>query len=75
MTAPRRPTPMAKEVGGTSPFGTRRPMPVYMERSNGELPYLYLNGGRHGYDSPAIVSSPLPREASSPSLWSGALGE
>jgi Cys-tRNA(Pro) deacylase len=37
------------QVGGTSPFGTRRRMPVYMERSIGELPYVYVNGGRRGY--------------------------
>ena len=37
------------QVGGTSPFGTRRRMPVYMERSIVELPYLYINGGRKGY--------------------------
>lgn len=37
------------QVGGTSPFGTRRAMPVYMERTIAELPYLYVNGGRRGY--------------------------
>ncbi|MEP6702776.1 MAG: Cys-tRNA(Pro) deacylase [Betaproteobacteria bacterium] len=37
------------QVGGTSPFGTRRPMPVYMERSIAELPRIYINGGRRGY--------------------------
>jgi Cys-tRNA(Pro) deacylase len=37
------------QVGGTSPFGTRKPMPVYAERSIAELPYLYINGGRRGY--------------------------
>jgi Cys-tRNA(Pro) deacylase len=37
------------QVGGTSPFGTRRPMPVYMERGIAELAYLYVNGGRRGY--------------------------
>lgn len=37
------------QVGGTSPFGTRRSMPVYMERSIVELAYLYVNGGRRGY--------------------------
>ncbi len=37
------------QVGGTSPFGTRRAMLVYMERSIAELPYLYVNGGRKGY--------------------------
>jgi Cys-tRNA(Pro) deacylase len=37
------------QVGGTSPFGTRRAMPVYVQSSIGELPYLYVNGGRRGY--------------------------
>ena len=37
------------QVGGTSPFGTRRAMPVYMERSIAELPRVYINGGRRGY--------------------------
>jgi len=37
------------QVGGTSPFGTRKAMPVYMERSIGDLAYLYVNGGRKGY--------------------------
>lgn len=37
------------QVGGTSPFGTRRPLPVYLERSVLELPVLYLNGGRRGF--------------------------
>jgi len=37
------------QVGGTSPFGTRRTMPTYMERSIAALPYLYVNGGRRGY--------------------------
>lgn len=36
-------------VGGTSPFGTRRQMPVYMEETIAELPRIYLNGGRRGY--------------------------
>ncbi len=36
-------------VGGTSPFGTRRPMPVYMEASIQELPRVYVNGGKRGY--------------------------
>lgn len=35
-------------VGGTSPFGTRKPLPVYMERSITELPAIYINGGRRG---------------------------
>jgi Cys-tRNA(Pro) deacylase len=37
------------QVGGTSPFGTRRAMPVYMERSICELPRIYVNGGRRGF--------------------------
>lgn len=36
-------------VGGTSPFGTRRAMPVYMEETILELPKIYLNGGKRGY--------------------------
>jgi Cys-tRNA(Pro) deacylase len=36
-------------IGGTSPFGTRRAMPVYLERSVLELPRIYINGGRRGY--------------------------
>ena len=37
------------QVGGTSPFGTRRAMPVYMERTIADLPRIYINGGRRGY--------------------------
>ena len=36
-------------VGGTSPFGAKRAMPVYMERSIADLPRIYVNGGRRGY--------------------------
>jgi Cys-tRNA(Pro) deacylase len=36
-------------VGGTSPFGTRKPMPVYMERSILDLPKVYINGGARGF--------------------------
>ncbi len=36
-------------VGGTSPFGTRRAMPVYMEETILELPRIYINGGKRGY--------------------------
>ena len=36
-------------VGGTSPFGTRKAMPVYLERSVLALPRIYINGGRRGY--------------------------
>jgi Cys-tRNA(Pro) deacylase len=37
------------QVGGTSPFGTRKAMPVYMQRTIADLPYVYINGGRRGY--------------------------
>jgi Cys-tRNA(Pro) deacylase len=37
------------QVGGTSPFGTRKAMPVYLQRTVTALPYLYVNGGRRGY--------------------------
>lgn len=36
-------------VGGTSPFGTRKPMPTYLERTVLDLPRIYINGGRRGY--------------------------
>ncbi|WP_426192635.1 aminoacyl-tRNA deacylase [Massilia sp. DWR3-1-1] len=36
-------------VGGTSPFGTRKLLPVYVERSILDLPTIYINGGRRGY--------------------------
>ncbi|MGE3277711.1 MAG: aminoacyl-tRNA deacylase [Vicinamibacterales bacterium] len=35
-------------VGGTSPFGTRKPLPVYVERTILDLPRIYINGGRRG---------------------------
>ena len=36
-------------VGGTSPFATRRTMPVYIEATILDLPRIYINGGRRGY--------------------------
>lgn len=36
-------------VGGTSPFGARKQMPVYLEASILYLPKIYLNGGKRGY--------------------------
>lgn len=42
------------QVGGTSPFGTRRVMPVYVERSILDLDRIYINGGRRGF----LVSLP-----------------
>lgn len=37
------------QVGGTSPFGLRKAMPIYVERSILGLARIYLNGGRRGY--------------------------
>jgi Cys-tRNA(Pro) deacylase len=37
------------QVGGTSPFGTRKQLPVYLERSILDLPKIYVNGGRRGF--------------------------
>jgi Cys-tRNA(Pro) deacylase len=37
------------QIGGTSPFGTRKAMPIYLEKSVLELPRIYVNGGRRGY--------------------------
>lgn len=36
-------------VGGTSPFGTRKPLVIYLERSICELPRIYINGGKRGF--------------------------
>lgn len=37
------------QVGGTSPFGTHRAMPVYCEAGIAALPRIYINGGKRGY--------------------------
>ena len=56
-------------VGGTSPFGTRKPLPIYMERTIADLDRLYINGGRRGFlvsMTPADlvrVLSPTPVDA------------
>lgn len=36
-------------VGGCSPFGTRKQMPVCMEQTILDLPLIYINGGQRGY--------------------------
>lgn len=41
-------------VGGTSPFGTRKPLPVFIERTILDLERVYINGGRRGF----LVSLP-----------------
>ena len=51
------------QVGGTSPFGTRKAMPVYVEQSILALERIYINGGRRGYLlglSPAVLPAILP---------------
>ena len=56
------------QVGGTSPFGLRKSLPVYVERSILELPLIYINGGRRGLlvrIAPAELSrllAPVPVE-------------
>ncbi|MBK4733413.1 aminoacyl-tRNA deacylase [Noviherbaspirillum pedocola] len=50
-------------VGGTSPFGTRRAMPVYAEKSILDLDRIYINGGRRGFlvgIDPKLLPSILP---------------
>jgi Cys-tRNA(Pro) deacylase len=37
------------QVGGTSPFGLRRAMPIYIERTITALPRIYINGGARGF--------------------------
>jgi len=36
-------------VGGTSPFGTRKALPLYLEKTILDLPLIYINGGRRGF--------------------------
>ena len=36
-------------VGGTSPFGTKKPLPVCIEKTILDLPLIYINGGRRGF--------------------------
>ena len=56
------------QVGGTSPFGTRKTLPVYIERTILDLPLIYINGGKRGFlvsltpDELARVLSPTTVE-------------
>lgn len=62
------------QVGGTSPFGTRREMPVYVQRTILDLPRIYINGGKRGFLvgieprvlldllAPRLVDVAIPRE-------------
>ncbi len=60
-------------VGGTSPFGTRRQMPIYIEESILMLPKIYINGGKRGYlvgmapDELCRILHPTPVRAASAS--------
>jgi Cys-tRNA(Pro) deacylase len=50
------------QVGGTSPFGIRKAMPIYVEESILGLETIYINGGRRGYlvgIAPAVLSELL----------------
>ena len=49
-------------VGGTSPFGLRRAMPVYVEETVLSLPGIWINGGRRGFlvgIGPTVLRDPL----------------
>lgn len=53
------------QVGGTSPFATRKELPVYVERSILALPKIYINGGRRGFlvgIDPQVLTSLLRAE-------------
>ena len=52
-------------VGGTSPFGTRKQMPVFLERTIADLDRIYINGGRRGFLI-ALAPSDLVRALSPP---------
>ncbi|MCC7097962.1 MAG: Cys-tRNA(Pro) deacylase [Rubrivivax sp.] len=58
-------------VGGTSPFGTKKAMPVYVEESVLALPRILLNGGRRGYligIAPSVLREQLQAQAVSCAL-------
>ena len=53
------------QVGGTSPFGMRKPLPIYVERSILALPAIYINGGHRGLlvqISPSVLTELLHAE-------------
>ena len=54
------------QVGGTSPFGTRKVMPVYVEASVLACERIYINGGRRGYlvsIAPEVLATQLEARA------------
>ena len=61
-------------VGGTSPFGLRKAMPVYVQATVLDLPMVYINGGRRGFLvglSAATLLHPLGAKSVSCALHSG----
>jgi prolyl-tRNA editing enzyme YbaK/EbsC (Cys-tRNA(Pro) deacylase) len=53
-------------VGGTSPFGTRKDLPVYVEQSILALPAILINGGQRGYlvgIAPTVLTEVLGAKA------------
>jgi Cys-tRNA(Pro) deacylase len=62
-------------VGGTSPFGTRARLPVYVERTIFELPKIYINGGKRGFlvsIDPQVLRDVLPIEEVEVAIEKGA---
>ena len=61
------------QVGGTSPFGLRRTMPIYMQQTILELPRIYINGGARGF---LVAIDPKDAErVLAPSLVDVAVGD
>jgi len=58
------------QVGGTSPFGTKKKMPIYLERTILDLPKIYINGGRRGF---LVCIDPKDLNGLSPLLVDAAL--
>ena len=53
-------------VGGTSPFGTRTKMPVFVEKSILSLEKIYINGGKRGFlveIEPSVLTQALNAQA------------
>jgi len=64
--------------GGVSPFGTRTPLPVYVEQTILALPRIYINGGKRGFMieiDPAVLRALLPVTEVSAAASSAAGGE
>jgi Cys-tRNA(Pro) deacylase len=62
-------------VGGTSPFGTRARLPVYVERTIFDLPKIYINGGKRGFlvsIDPRVLRDVLPVEEVEVAIEKGA---